>query len=54
MKAKRMLSLVMAAVLALCVLAGCRGGSISATSTGGSAYAGGVAGDNNGEIIEQG
>ena len=26
MKAKRMLSLVMAAVLALCVLAGCRGG----------------------------
>ena len=52
MKAKRMLSLVMAAVLALCVLAGCRGGSISAS--GKYARAGGVAGGNNGEIIEQG
>ena len=34
-------------------LRGLSGGSISATSTGGNAYAGGVAGDNNGEI-EQG
>ena len=49
MKAKRMLSLVMAAVL---TLRGLSGGSISAS--GKYARAGGVAGDNNGEIIEQG